>query len=114
MAKSKIINCFSGKIRGKNEMRNENKLYIHDKLVELFLEALEIDMQGIEIDCKETEKIINEYEIDSLDMVKFMVAIEAFFNIEINDDLLLSQNDSFFNDIEAYLENKLNQTTEFE
>ena len=56
---------------------------IRDELVELVKENLDIDVEEVDFD-----KEISDYDIDSIDMLDFIMAIEDKYDIEFSDDEL--------------------------
>ena len=56
---------------------------IREKLIKLAKENLDIDESQIDF-----EKELSEYDIDSIDMLDFIMTIEEEFEIEFSDDEL--------------------------
>ena len=53
------------------------------KIKEIIVEQLEIEDVGT---IKETTSLINDLEVDSLDIVEIIIAIEEEFDVEIPDE----------------------------
>lgn len=56
---------------------------IKDELIKLAVENLDIDEEDVDL-----EKSISDLDIDSIDMLDFIMTIEEEYNIEFSDDEL--------------------------
>lgn len=72
---------------------------IRDELIELVKENLDINEDEIDF-----EKEITAYDIDSIDMLDFIMAIEDKYNIEFSDDEL--DEIEKFSDLVSLIESK--------
>lgn len=72
---------------------------IRDELMELVLENLDIAQEDVDFD-----KPISEYDIDSIDMLDFVMAIEDKYDIEFSDDEL--DEIEKFSDVVSLIESK--------
>ena len=72
---------------------------IRDELIELVKENLDINVDEIDF-----EKEITEYDIDSIDMLDFIMAIEDKYDIEFSDDEL--DEIEKFSDVISLIESK--------
>lgn len=72
---------------------------IRDELIELVKENLDINVDEIDF-----EKEISEYDIDSIDMLDFIMAIEDKYDIEFSDDEL--DEIEKFSDLVSLIESK--------
>ena len=72
---------------------------IRDELIELVKENLDINVDEIDFD-----KEISEYDIDSIDMLDFIMAIEDKYDIEFSDDEL--DEIEKFSDVVSLIESK--------
>ena len=72
---------------------------IRDELIELVKENLDINEDEIDF-----EKEITEYDIDSIDMLDFIMAIEDKYDIEFSDDEL--DEIEKFSDLVSLIESK--------
>ncbi|WP_236785256.1 acyl carrier protein [Anaerococcus ihuae] len=72
---------------------------IRDELIELVKENLDINVDEIDF-----EKEISEYDIDSIDMLDFIMAIEDKYDIEFSDDEL--DEIEKFSDVVSLIESK--------
>lgn len=72
---------------------------IRDELIELVKENLDINEDEIDF-----EKEITEYDIDSIDMLDFIMAIEDKYDIEFSDDEL--DEIEKFSDVISLIESK--------
>ncbi|MDY3006189.1 acyl carrier protein [Anaerococcus sp. AGMB00486] len=72
---------------------------IRDELIELVLENLDIDRDDIDFD-----KNISDYDIDSIDMLDFIMAVEDKYDIEFSDDEL--DEIEKFSDVVSLIESK--------
>ena len=72
---------------------------IRDELIELVKENLDIDVEEVDFD-----KAIPDYDIDSIDMLDFIMAIEDKYDIEFSDDEL--DEIEKFSDVVSLIESK--------
>lgn len=72
---------------------------LRDELIELVKENLDINVDEIDF-----EKEISEYDIDSIDMLDFIMAIEDKYDIEFSDDEL--DEIEKFSDVVSLIESK--------
>lgn len=72
---------------------------IREELIELVKENLDINEDEIDF-----EKKITEYDIDSIDMLDFIMAIEDKYDIEFSDDEL--DEIEKFSDVISLIESK--------
>lgn len=72
---------------------------IREELIELVKENLDINVDEIDF-----EKEITEYDIDSIDMLDFIMAIEDKYDIEFSDDEL--DEIEKFSDVISLIESK--------
>lgn len=72
---------------------------IRDELIELVAENLDINKEDIDFD-----KDISEYDIDSIDMLDFVMAVEDKYDIEFSDDEL--DEIEKFSDVVSLIESK--------
>ena len=72
---------------------------IREELIELVKENLDINEDEIDF-----EKEITEYDIDSIDMLDFIMAIEDQYDIEFSDDEL--DEIEKFSDVISLIESK--------
>ncbi|MDU2649393.1 phosphopantetheine-binding protein [Anaerococcus vaginalis] len=72
---------------------------IREELIELVKENLDINEDEIDF-----EKEISEYDIDSIDMLDFIMAIEDKYDIEFSDDEL--DEIEKFSDVISLIESK--------
>lgn len=72
---------------------------IREELIELVKENLDINEDEIDF-----EKEITEYDIDSIDMLDFIMAIEDKYDIEFSDDEL--DEIEKFSDLVSLIESK--------
>ncbi|WP_195217562.1 acyl carrier protein [Anaerococcus vaginalis] len=72
---------------------------IREELIELVKENLDINVDEIDF-----EKEISEYDIDSIDMLDFIMAIEDKYDIEFSDDEL--DEIEKFSDVISLIESK--------
>lgn len=72
---------------------------IREELIELVKENLDINKDEIDF-----EKEITEYDIDSIDMLDFIMAIEDKYDIEFSDDEL--DEIEKFSDVISLIESK--------
>ncbi|MBS4889491.1 MULTISPECIES: acyl carrier protein [Anaerococcus] len=72
---------------------------IREELIELVKENLDINEDEIDF-----EKEITEYDIDSIDMLDFIMAIEDKYDIEFSDDEL--DEIEKFSDVISLIESK--------
>lgn len=72
---------------------------IREELIELVKENLDINEDEIDF-----EKEITEYDIDSIDMLDFIMAIEDKYDIEFSDDEL--DEIEKFSDVISLMESK--------
>lgn len=72
---------------------------IRDELIELVKENLDINVDEIDF-----EKEISEYDIDSIDMLDFIMEIEDKYDIEFSDDEL--DEIEKFSDVVSLIESK--------
>ncbi|EEB36957.1 acyl carrier protein [Anaerococcus hydrogenalis] len=72
---------------------------IRDELLELVRENLDIDVDEVDFD-----KAISDYDIDSIDMLDFIMAIEDKYDIEFSDDEL--DEIEKFSDVVSLIESK--------
>ncbi|MDU2201878.1 MAG: phosphopantetheine-binding protein [Anaerococcus hydrogenalis] len=72
---------------------------IRDELIELVKENLDIDVEEVDFD-----KAISDYDIDSIDMLDFIMAIEDKYDIEFSDDEL--DEIEKFSDVVSLIESK--------
>lgn len=72
---------------------------IREELIELVKENLDIDVEKVDFD-----KAISDYDIDSIDMLDFIMAIEDKYDIEFSDDEL--DEIEKFSDVVSLIESK--------
>ncbi|WP_040397539.1 acyl carrier protein [Anaerococcus senegalensis] len=72
---------------------------IREELIELVKENLDINVEKIDFD-----KAISDYDIDSIDMLDFIMAIEDKYDIEFSDDEL--DEIEKFSDVVSLIESK--------
>ena len=72
---------------------------IREELIELVKENLDIDVEEVDFD-----KSISDYDIDSIDMLDFIMAIEDKYDIEFSDDELDEIEN--FSDVVSLIESK--------
>lgn len=72
---------------------------IKDELIELVKENLDIDEEEMDF-----EKEISAYDIDSIDMLDFIMAIEDKYDLEFSDDEL--DEIEKFSDVVSLIESK--------
>ena len=72
---------------------------IREELIELVKENLDINVEKIDFD-----KAISDYDIDSIDMLDFIMAIEDKYDIEFSDDEL--DEIEKFSDVISLIESK--------
>lgn len=72
---------------------------IREELIELVKENLDIDVEEVDFD-----KAISDYDIDSIDMLDFIMAIEDKYDIEFSDDEL--DEIEKFSDVVSLIESK--------
>ena len=72
---------------------------IREELIELVKENLDIDVEEVDFD-----KEISDYDIDSIDMLDFIMAIEDKCDIEFSDDEL--DEIEKFSDVVSLIESK--------
>ncbi|MDU1315770.1 MAG: phosphopantetheine-binding protein [Anaerococcus hydrogenalis] len=72
---------------------------IREELIELVKENLDIDVEEVDFD-----KSISDYDIDSIDMLDFIMAIEDKYDIEFSDDEL--DEIEKFSDVVSLIESK--------
>lgn len=72
---------------------------IREELIELVKENLDINVEEVDFD-----KAISDYDIDSIDMLDFIMAIEDKYDIEFSDDEL--DEIEKFSDVVSLIESK--------
>lgn len=72
---------------------------IREELIELVKENLDINVEKVDFD-----KAISDYDIDSIDMLDFIMAIEDKYDIEFSDDEL--DEIEKFSDVVSLIESK--------
>jgi len=82
----------------------ENK-EIFRKVKTLIAEILELDIIEIEDELTGDVDLIENFNIDSLDYVQLIIALEEDFNIELNDNDF--ENLLTINEIVSYIEEKI-------
>ena len=66
------------------------------KLIQLWCEALGADTADVDLTNEEIVEEITAYEIDSVGAIKFVVAVEEEFGVEISDELLILEDNTLF------------------
>lgn len=67
---------------------------------------------GFDIDILEYIDLIEDMGMDSITFISIVVEVEAHFNIEVPDDMLLFENFKCVNDIVSVIENELTKKLE--
>ena len=83
---------------------------IKQEVIELISELFKD--KGFDIDILEYVDLIDDLGMDSLTFISIVVEVEAHFNIEVPDDLLLLENFKCVDDIISIVENELSKKTE--
>lgn len=83
---------------------------IKQEIVELVFESLH--SQGFEIDVIDHIDLINDLAMDSLAFISLVVEIEAYFGIEIPDELLLIENFKCIDNITSIVSKELSKKLE--
>ena len=85
---------------------------IKQEVIELISELFED--KGFDIDILEYVDLIDDLGMDSITFISIVVEVEAYFNIEVPDDMLLMDNfkkvDNIVNIIVNELDSKVNGT----
>lgn len=68
--------------------------------------------KGFDIDIIEHVDLIDDMGMDSITFISIVVEIEAHFNIEVPDDMLLLENFKCIDDIVSVIENELSKKLE--
>ena len=67
---------------------------------------------GFDIDILEYIDLIEDMGMDSITFISIVVEVEAHFNIEVPDDILLFENFKCVDDIVSVIENELTKKSE--
>lgn len=68
--------------------------------------------KGFDIDIIEYVDLIDDLGMDSVTFISIVVEVEAHFNIEVPDDMLLLENFKRVEDIVSIVENELSKKAE--
>ena len=83
---------------------------IKQEVIELISELFKD--KGFDIDILEYVDLIDDLGMDSITFISIVVEIEAHFNIEVPDDMLLLENFKCIDDIVSVIENELSKKSE--
>ena len=67
---------------------------------------------GFDIDMLEYVDLIDDLGMDSITFISIVVEVEAHFDIEVPDDMLLLENFKCVDDIVSIVENELSKKTD--
>ena len=83
---------------------------IKQEVIELISELFKD--KGFDIDIIEYVDLIDDLGMDSITFISIVVEVEAHFNIEVPDDMLLLENFKCVDDIVSVIENELSKKSE--
>jgi acyl carrier protein len=83
---------------------------IKQEVIELISELFKD--KGYDIDILEYVDLIDDLGMDSITFISIVVEVEARFNIEVPDDMLLLENFKCVDDIVSVVENELSKKLE--
>ena len=83
---------------------------IKQEVIELISELFKDN--GFDIDILEYVDLIDDLGMDSITFISIVVEIEAYFDIEVPDDMLLLENFKCIDDIVSIVENGLSKKSE--
>ena len=83
---------------------------IKQEVIELVSELFKDN--GFDIDIIEYVDLIDDMGMDSITFISIVVEVEAHFNIEVPDDMLLFENFKCVDDIVSVIENELSKKLE--
>ncbi len=83
---------------------------IKQEVIELVSELFED--KGFGVDIIEYIDLIDDLGMDSITFISIVVEVEAHFNIEVPDDMLLLENFKCVADIVSVIENELSKKSE--
>ena len=83
---------------------------IKQEVIELISELFKD--KGFDIDIIEYVDLIDDLGMDSITFISIVVEVEAHFNIEVPDDMLLLENFKCVDDIISIVENGLSKKSE--
>ena len=83
---------------------------IKQEVIELVSELFKD--KGFDIDIIEYVDLIDDLGMDSITFISIVVEIEAHFDIEVPDDMLLLENFKCVDDIVSVIENELSKKSE--
>ena len=83
---------------------------IKQEVIELISELFKD--KGFDIDILEYVDLIDDLGMDSITFISIVVEVEAHFNIEVPDDMLLLENFKCVEDIVSIIENALSKKSE--
>ena len=84
-------------------MTREIKKEVIELISELFKD------KGFDIDIIEYADLIDDFGMDSITFISIVVEIEAHFDIEVPDDMLLLENFKSADDIVSIVENEISK-----
>lgn len=83
---------------------------IKQEVIELISELFKD--KGFDVDILEHVNLIDGLEMDSITFISIVVEVEAHFNIEVPDDMLLFENFKCVDDIVSVIEHELLKKSE--
>ena len=83
---------------------------IKQEVIELISELFKD--KGFDIDIIEYVDLIDDMGMDSITFISIVVEVEARFNIEVPDDMLLLENFKCVDDIVSIVENEISKKSE--
>ena len=83
---------------------------IKQEVIELISELFKDN--GFDIDIIEYVDLVDDMGMDSITFISIVVKVEAHFNIEVPDDMLLFENFKCVDDIVSVIENELSKKSE--
>ena len=83
---------------------------IKQEVIELISELFKD--KGFDIDIIEYVDLIDDLGMDSITFISIVVEVEAHFDIEVPDDMLLLENFKCVDDIVSVIENELSKKSE--
>lgn len=83
---------------------------IKQEVIELISELFKD--KGFDIDILEHVDLIDDLGMDSITFISIVVEVEAHFNMEVPDDMLLLENFKCVDDIVSVIENELSKKSE--
>lgn len=76
------------------------------KLLSILCDVLELDNSNIEERYDEIIKLVNSHQLESISVIQYLSMVEDEFDVEFDDEVLLSLENNLIDDVKLFIENQ--------